>query len=481
MKKIDLANEPQGLERPLPSEGKSVWGSDAIAEIIRALDIPYVALNPGSSYRGLHDSLVNKLGNERPQMLLCLHEEAAVAVAHGWAKVTEKPMLAVVHANVGLMHGIMAVYNAWCDRTPLVLLGANGPADATQRRPWIDWIHTTRDNGALLRNFTKWDDQPASIGAAYESILRARKIAATTPRGPTYVVLDVGLQEIKLDAAPPLPDVKRYLPPAPVGPRARARRGGRAPPPRRRAAAHPDGPGQPQRSRLGAPRAARRGAGRGGAHRSEARRRLPDRPSAARFAAGHVPERPRRRAHPPGRRDPHARLGRSRRHVQERVQGRCRPGDDHQRVARPASPSRLEHGLPGPAAGRSADHGRHRSDRRGDPRRRDQIRQRQEGDLARAQADDASHGRDGRRGRPDRRADARRGDAAGGRGADDQPHPPSAVMGGASVADEASAWTISAATAAAASARAPAPASARPWPCATAAGSRSRSSATAIS
>jgi thiamine pyrophosphate-dependent acetolactate synthase large subunit-like protein len=218
MKKIDLANEPQGLERPLPSEGKGVWGSDAMAEIIRALDIPYVALNPGSSYRGLHDSLVNKLGNERPQMLLCLHEEAAVAIAHGWAKVTEKPMLAVVHANVGLMHGVMAVYNAWCDRTPLVLLGANGPADATQRRPWIDWIHTTRDNGALLRNYTKWDDQPASIGAAYESILRARKIAATTPRGPTYVVLDVGLQEVKLDALPPLPDVKRYLPPAPVGP-----------------------------------------------------------------------------------------------------------------------------------------------------------------------------------------------------------------------------------------------------------------------
>jgi thiamine pyrophosphate-dependent acetolactate synthase large subunit-like protein len=220
MKKIDLANEPQGTERPLPSEGTGVWGSDAMAEIIRALDIPYVALNPGSSYRGLHDSLVNKLGNERPQMLLCLHEEAAVAVAHGWAKVTEKPMLAIVHANVGLMHATMAVYNAWCDRTPLVLLGANGPVDAAQRRPWIDWIHTTRDNGALLRNYTKWDDQPASIAAAYESILRARKIAATTPRGPTYVVLDVGLQETKLASLPPMPDVKRYLAPAPVGPSA---------------------------------------------------------------------------------------------------------------------------------------------------------------------------------------------------------------------------------------------------------------------
>ncbi|HUZ71362.1 MAG TPA: thiamine pyrophosphate-dependent enzyme [Stellaceae bacterium] len=218
MKKLDLPNEPQGMERPLPSEGTGTWGSDCIAEVLRALDIPFVALNPGSSYRGLHDSIVNKLGNERPQMLLCLHEEAVVAIAHGWAKVTERPMLAVVHANVGLMHATMAIYNAWCDRAPLVLLGANGPVDAALRRPWIDWIHTTRDNGAIVRNYTKWDDQPHSIAAAYESILRARKIAATTPRGPTYVVLDVELQEQKLANPPAVPDAKRFLPPAPIAP-----------------------------------------------------------------------------------------------------------------------------------------------------------------------------------------------------------------------------------------------------------------------
>jgi thiamine pyrophosphate-dependent acetolactate synthase large subunit-like protein len=218
MRRLDRSNEPQGIEKPLPSEGTGVWGSDAMAEVIRALDIPYVALNPGSSYRGLHDSLVNKLGNEKPQMLLCLHEEAVVAIAHGWAKVTEKPMLAIVHANVGLMHATMAVYNAWCDRAPLLLLGANGPADATKRRPWIDWIHTTKDNGALIRNYTKWDDQPFSIGAAYESILRANKIAQTSPKGPTYVVLDVGLQETKLDALPTVPDAARYRAAPPAGP-----------------------------------------------------------------------------------------------------------------------------------------------------------------------------------------------------------------------------------------------------------------------
>ena len=218
MKKNDRSNEPQGIERPLPSESTGVWGSDAIAEMLRALDIPFAALNPGASYRGLHDSLVNALGNERPQMLLCLHEESAVAIAHGWAKVTEKPMLAIVHSNVGLMHATMGIFNAWCDRVPLVLLGATGPVDAAKRRPWIDWIHTVKDQGALVRDYTKWDDQPSSIPAAYEAILRANQIASTAPRAPTYVVFDAALQEAKLASLPKLPDPSRFRPPPPVAP-----------------------------------------------------------------------------------------------------------------------------------------------------------------------------------------------------------------------------------------------------------------------
>src|ERR1041385_4705614 len=137
------------IERPVPSaalppgtNAPQAWGSDAIAAMLRALDIPYAALNPGASYRGLHDSLVNHLGNAGPQMLLCLHEESAVAIAHGYAKVTDKPMIAIVHSNVGLMHGTMAVFNAWCDRVPLILLGATGPVDPARRRPRIAWIHT---------------------------------------------------------------------------------------------------------------------------------------------------------------------------------------------------------------------------------------------------------------------------------------------------------------------------------------------------
>ncbi|MGA3305274.1 MAG: thiamine pyrophosphate-binding protein, partial [Stellaceae bacterium] len=215
-------NEPEGVERPLPPDESAaaggVWGSDAVADLLRALDIPYVALNPGASYRGLHDSLVNRLGNERPQMLLSLHEESAVAIAHGWAKVTGTPMMAIVHSNVGLMHATMAIFNAWCDRAPLLLLGATGPVDAAKRRPWIDWIHTSKDQGALIRHYTKWDDQPASVAAAQESILRAWKIVQTAPRGPAYVCLDAGLQESKLDAAPPLPDVTRFRPPADAAP-----------------------------------------------------------------------------------------------------------------------------------------------------------------------------------------------------------------------------------------------------------------------
>jgi thiamine pyrophosphate-dependent acetolactate synthase large subunit-like protein len=207
------------IDRPVPmAPSNRVWGSDAIAAAIRELDIPYVALNPGSSYRGLHDSLVNYLGNRHPRMLLCLHEESAVALAHGWAKVTGKPMLAIVHANVGLMHATMAIFNAWCDRAPLIVLGATGALDAVRRRPWIEWIHTARDQGALIRNFSKWDDQPSSIGAAQEAILRANLIAQTAPKGPVYLNFELALQEDAIDAAPVRPDLARFAPPPAVEP-----------------------------------------------------------------------------------------------------------------------------------------------------------------------------------------------------------------------------------------------------------------------
>ena len=204
---------------PTPSApDDTVWGSDAIADMLRAMDIPYVLLNPGASFRGLHDSLVNHLGNEQPQMVVVLHEEHAVAIAHGYAKVTGKPLIAILHSNVGLMHGSMAIFDAWVDRVPVIVLGATGPVDAAKRRPWIDWIHTAQDQAALVRNFIKWDAQPASIPSAQEALLRARQIATTAPQGPVYVCFDAALQESKLAARPTVPDPARYLAPAPARP-----------------------------------------------------------------------------------------------------------------------------------------------------------------------------------------------------------------------------------------------------------------------
>ena len=186
------------------------WGSDAIAALLRRMDFPYALINPGASYRGLHDSLVNFNGNTNPELMLCLHEEHAVAIAHGYAKVTGKPLLVIVHSNVGLMHASMAIYNAYCDRIPVVILGATGPVDAAKRRPWMDWVHSPQDQATVVREFTKWDDQPGSVAAALESIVRAYKISRTLPFGPTYVVLDATLQEARLDAPIEPFDVERY-------------------------------------------------------------------------------------------------------------------------------------------------------------------------------------------------------------------------------------------------------------------------------
>ncbi len=205
-----------GLERQ--SNARLGWGSDVVAEMLRRLDLRYIALVPGSSFRGLHDSLVNYLGNRDPKMLVCLHEEHAVAIAHGYAKVTEKPMAVALHSGVGLMHATMAIYNIWCARLPVVMIGATGPGDADIRRPWIDWIHTAKDQGALIRDYSKWDDEPRSVPAAVESLLRAHQIASTQPYGPVYVCLDVALQEEELKSEIRIPNVTRFAPGLPPSP-----------------------------------------------------------------------------------------------------------------------------------------------------------------------------------------------------------------------------------------------------------------------
>jgi thiamine pyrophosphate-dependent acetolactate synthase large subunit-like protein len=207
-----LKNRPEErVESPLgPAAIRDRWGSDRVARIIRGFDIPFLCFNPGASFRGLHDGLVNVLGNERPQMFLCLHEENAVAIAHGYAKVTGKPLAVALHSNVGLMHATMAIFNAWCDRVPMMIIGATGPVDAAKRRPFIDWIHTARDQAAIVRHYTKWDDQPASVAAAEESLLRGMQLSTSAPCGPVYIVLDSALQEGLYETNATLPDMSRY-------------------------------------------------------------------------------------------------------------------------------------------------------------------------------------------------------------------------------------------------------------------------------
>lgn len=190
------------------------YGSDLVVDLLRAVGIDYVALNPGATYRGLHDSLVNYGGNRAPELVLTTHEEIAVAMAHGYAKARGAPMAAVVHDIVGLQHASMAIFNAFCDRAPVLVLGATGPMDATRRRPWIDWIHTALVQGTQVRDYVKLDDQPASIAALPEAFLRAWRVARTEPMGPVYLCLDAGLQEQALERPIVLPDAARFRPAA---------------------------------------------------------------------------------------------------------------------------------------------------------------------------------------------------------------------------------------------------------------------------
>jgi len=210
---------PKLIDRPANfKKSNPGWVSDVAAEMLRGLNLNYISLVPGASYRGLHDSIVNYLGNEKPQIVLTITEQAAVGIAQGYAKVTGKPMAVALHANIGLMHGLVNVFDAYCDRVPMIIVGATGPVDSAKRRPWIDWVHTSKDQGALIRNFSKWDDQPASAEALVESFLRAAQITQTAPMGPVYVCLDAELQETRLERPPDLPDVTRYAAPAPPGP-----------------------------------------------------------------------------------------------------------------------------------------------------------------------------------------------------------------------------------------------------------------------
>ncbi len=165
-------------------------GSDFMVDVIKSLGFEYISANPGSSFRGLHESVVNYGGNQRPELLTCCHEESAVAMAHGYFKVEGKPMAVMAHGTVGLQHAAMAIYNAWCDRVPVYIILGNY-SDAAIRRG-ADWYHAAQDVAAMVRDYTKWDDTPWSLTHFAESAVRAYRVAMTPPMAPVVLVLDGG-------------------------------------------------------------------------------------------------------------------------------------------------------------------------------------------------------------------------------------------------------------------------------------------------
>lgn len=208
-----------GQTEPLGAADKAEslrFGSDYIVDVLNDLGIEFVTLNPGASLRGLHDSLVNHGGRGAPKLILCAHEEIAVAMAQGYAKASGKVMASMIHNIVGLQHASMAIFNAWVDRVPMLLIGGGGPMDAEHRRPRIDWNHTALVQGNLIRDFVKWDDQPASLPAAAEAMIRGSLIASTLPQGPVYVCIDTDLQEAVIDEDLPVPAAAAYTAPSPV-------------------------------------------------------------------------------------------------------------------------------------------------------------------------------------------------------------------------------------------------------------------------
>jgi acetolactate synthase-1/2/3 large subunit len=169
-------------------------GGDFMVDVLKSLNFEYVAATPGSSFRGIHESIINYGGNTAPELITCCHEESSVAMAHGYAKVEGKPMAVLCHGTVGMQHATMAIYNAYCDRVPVYIFAGN-TLDATLRRPGVEWAHSVQDVAAMVRDFIKWDDLPVSLQHYAESATRGYKIAMTPPMMPVLLVLDGGLQE----------------------------------------------------------------------------------------------------------------------------------------------------------------------------------------------------------------------------------------------------------------------------------------------
>src|SRR3984957_7143470 len=189
-------------------------GSDYMVDVIKSLNIEYLAANPGSTYESLHESLINYGDNKMPEFLTACHEESAVAMAHGYAKIEGKPMMALIHGDIGLQHASMAIYNAYVDRVPIYMVAGNH-SDGARRSPGVQSLHSAQDLGALVRDFTKWDDEPLSLGHFAESAVRAYNIAMTPPGGPVLIVCNAEIQGDPIQGtAPRIPKLTLTTPPS---------------------------------------------------------------------------------------------------------------------------------------------------------------------------------------------------------------------------------------------------------------------------
>ena len=193
---------------------QSSSGGDFMVDVFQTLDIDYLSMNCASSFRGLHEAVVNRANNTKPEILNCPHEDIAVHMAQGYAKIAGKPMAMICHGVVGLQHATMAMYNAWCDRVPVIVMGGN-IVEANKRAPGAEWVHAAIDPAAIVRDFVKWDDQPTSLQHFAESAVRAYKIAMTPPMGPVMLSLDAELQENPIAEAESLriPKLAKVIPP----------------------------------------------------------------------------------------------------------------------------------------------------------------------------------------------------------------------------------------------------------------------------
>jgi len=207
------------LETQTPGETPTnriggVPGSDFMVDVLKTLNIKYCPANCASSYRGIHESLIDYGGNKMPEFLTCMHEESAVAMGHGYFKVAGKPLMTLCHGTVGLQHATMGIYNAWCDRVPVIVIGGND-LDAAHRPPGVPTFHAAQDIGLLVRDYTKWDDTPVSLQHFAQSMVRAYKIAMTPPYGPVLISLDAGLQQEAIREHGQKLYIPKYVPTSP--------------------------------------------------------------------------------------------------------------------------------------------------------------------------------------------------------------------------------------------------------------------------